>query len=728
MRAVSCQLSAVSYSGFVTSSPRSGRVVACILVFVMAWVLVTPVTALDIHVAITGNDTNPGTVKQPIATLQHARDLLRESGRLGQETCTVWVRAGVYTLTESFTLNIQDSGSEQQPVVYRAVDGQSVRLVGGRSLGPQDFAPVTDSATWTRVQPAVRGQIVALDLVKLGIRHMDAYPDKFTDNGGIIELFIDNQRMPVSRYPNTFGDMTMQRVLVNGGGQEKPGDWRVYYNTGTPEQRRALEKGPPRPGVFAYRPKHQAAHARWARALDRGVWLKGYWRVVWQNETVRVAGIDTDKQTVTLAVPVSNGIGSKYHRPEGSGEEIYWVMNLLEEVDRPGEWAIDFVDKKLYLYPPKDLNRSSVLISDMAAPVIDLREASHVQLQGLTVEGSLSDGIRISCGQSNTVLGCTVRNVAKYGVRVEGGSDHEVRSCDLYALGAGGVWLSGGDAVVTPRVPARHRVINNDIHHFGQIERVYAPGVNVGFIGGGGGSRRVDAVGMHVAHNAIHHCPHAGVLFNSFDNVLEYNEVFQFALVSNDMGAFYSYAKEDGIGNTTFRYNFMHSSPEGDGIYFDNLADRPCIFGNIAYRLGPQSSQLKAKRGCAYLIKNFGESPVDIQNNIAVDCKEGFFVRRGSPSTICSNVAVACIKASDDLPELTVYNMDPGFVDLAALNLALKPNAQVYRDVPDFKPIPFERIGLYADEFRHSVPDYRPGVALWQPGAKAAGYDIMDRE
>ncbi len=698
------------------------------MVLVVVCSIAVNTIALEIHVATTGNDTYPGTLSKPVATLQRARDLVRDSGRLGQEPCTVRIGGGVYTMTESFTLDARDSGTETHPVVYRAAVGQTVRLIGGRSLQADDFSPVTDAKTWGRIQPTVRDRVVSLDLAKLNIAHMASFPDKFTDNGGIVELFIDNQRMPVSRYPNVFGEMAMKQVLVNGGGQEKPGDWRVYYNTGTPEQRRALEKGPPRSGVFAYRPEHQMAHTRWAQVLDRGVWLKGYWRVVWQNETVRVAAIDTHKQTVTLAVPVSNGIGNKYKRPAGSGEEIYWVMNLLEEVDRPGEWAIDFVDQKLYLYPPKDLSKVSVLISDMAAPVINLHDVSHVRLQGLGVEGSLGDGICIRGGHFNSVLGCTVRNVAKYGVRVEGGRQHEVRSCDLYSLGAGGVWLSGGDASVTPRVPARHRVVNNDIHHFGQIERVYAPGVNVGFSGGGGGSRRLDAVGMCVAHNAIHDCPHAGVLFNSFDNLFEFNEIFQFALVSNDMGAFYSYAKENGIGNTSFKHNFMHSSPEGDGIYFDNLADHPHIIGNVAYRLGPQSSRIQAKRGCAYLIKNFGEAPVDMQNNIAVDCKEGFFVRRGVPSMIRNNVAVTCAKTSDDLPDLTVYDTDPGFVDLKALNLGLKSDARVYRDLPEFKPIPFDRIGLYADEFRHSVPDYRQTLARWQPGQKAAGYDIMDRE
>ena len=258
-----------------------------------------------------------------------------------------------------------------------------------------------------------------------------------------------------------------------------------------------------------------------------------------------------------------------------------------------------------------------------------MKNAHHIEFRNITVEGTLSDGVRIINGHETALRGCTVRNVAKYGIVVEGGSSNVVESCDLYALGAGGVGLSGGDARSQPRVSAGHRVENCDIHHFGEIERVYAPGVNVGYRGGGGGSAKLDAVGMIVRHNAIHHCPHAGVLFNSFDNLFEHNEVFQFALVSNDMGAFYSYSKPGGIGNNTFRYNFMHSSPEGDGVYYDNVAKHPRIYGNIAYRLGPSDPEKKAKRGCGFLIKNGTNNRVDIFNNIAVDCRAGYWIKHG---------------------------------------------------------------------------------------------------
>ena len=126
---------------------------------------------------------------------------------------------------------------------------------------------------------------------------------------------------------------------INGGGQEtKNADWANFYAAGQKEAAK------PRPGVFEYRDKQTN---RWANVLDRGVWIKGFWRIPWQNEAVRIAKIDTTAQTITLSVPVSGGIGNKYTRPEGNGKEPYWLMNLLEEVDQPGEWAVDFKDKKL---------------------------------------------------------------------------------------------------------------------------------------------------------------------------------------------------------------------------------------------------------------------------------------------------------------------------------------------------------------------------------------------
>lgn len=673
--------------------------------------------SLEIYVTEDGKDTGFGTLDSPFATIEKARDTLRESGLLGKEVNQVWVGPGTYRFTKSLTFGAEDSGSEEFPVTYRS-EPHGARLSGGITVLPSAFAKMTSKDSIARVNPGATGKVLELDVERLGVEHIAAYPNVFQDNGGILELFVGGKRLPISHYPNDFGGMKMKKVLDTGGGPQGKG-----------EEKNPPKKAdePPSNGTFQYRKEHQAAHERWARSVDRGVWMKGYWRVVWENAAIRVGSIDTGNRTVTFAARISNGIGSKYHRPEGSGEEVYWVMNLLEEIDEPGEWAIDFVEKKLYLYPPAGFEDSIVVMADTKAPVISTNETSNIIFRGFDIDGSLAEGIKIGGGENVSINGCTVSSVTGYAIYIDGGLKHTVRSCDLHDLGAGGIWVKGGDQDASPRIPSGHLIINNDIHHFGQVERVYAPGVNVGYVGGG--SRKMNAVGVRVAHNSIHDCPHAGVLFNSFDNVYEYNEIFRFALASNDMGAFYSFAIDGCTGNNTFRGNFMHSSPEGDGIYYDNQAGYPKIVGNISYRIGPQTGGKPAARGSGYLIKNFNKSPVTMTDNLAIDCKVGFSGRWGEEGSLFrDNISIGSGEDKMELPGIADLNGDPGFVDMGALDFTLRTDLGLRKMFPNFTPVDFEKIGLYKDEFRTELPDYRTGAAKWVPGEGSVGYEILDRE
>jgi hypothetical protein len=193
-------------------------------------------------------------------------------------------------------LAAEDSGAEGAPVIYRGAANESARLCGGRVVPSSDFREVADVAVLARVQPAARDKILELDLLALGIRHCNRYPDLFKDSGGIVDLYFNGRRMPLSRFPNQ-GTMTMKRVFSNTGRQRGEG------------------------GTFEYRGRYAPQHERWQGIVDRGVWLVGYWRVPWQIESVRVNSIDTDRHAVTLSRPVQGGIGSKYHRPQGSGRE-----------------------------------------------------------------------------------------------------------------------------------------------------------------------------------------------------------------------------------------------------------------------------------------------------------------------------------------------------------------------------------------------------------------------
>ena len=710
------------------------RLASLVLNFALLLTFSSCQRSTDIYVVADVEATGDGSKGRPMASLEQALAKAAAAAKEGRKA-TVWLADGDYAIDAPLALDAAHSGQADNPVVIRAIHPRKARFTGGRKLAAADFTPANSAGELERMRPEVRGRILCLDLEKAGVKHLKRYPDVFTDWGGIVDLVCAGKRLPLSRFPNGDDYMTIRRVTYNAGGPQ--GDWRDPSN---------IQKVPPgsKGGIFQYRDEFHDRHAIWARSLDRGVWFKGYWRVTWENPAIRVDSIDPDARAVTLAKPIQNGIGNKYTRPEGNGRESYWAMNLLEEIDQPGEWCVDFKERKLYLLPPDGLSESEILLLDRSEPVIGITDASHMVLRDILVEGNLGDGIRVTGGSDILIAGCEVRNVGKYAVVLDDGKSHRVLSCDLHHLGAGGVWLGGGDPATDPPTPAGHEVVNNHIHHFARIERVYAPGVNCGFTGGGGGGHHT-AVGMRVAHNLIHDTPHGGVLFGSLNSVFEFNEVFRYCQVSNDLGAFYSYDyHKRGFGGHTFRYNLIHSSALGDGIYFDHDHPRMKVHGNIV-RLGSTG-----KRGTAFLFKkgDLEAAPQDIDcwNNIAIDCRFGYeFVSKlPNKGRIENNIAVACdtpmtwsdIKGGKQVPTApfasgknSVYQENPGFADIGRLDFRLEKDARIHKDLPDFERIPVEKIGLFRDEYRKQLPDPREIRRFDFTEGQDSGlrYDILDR-
>ena len=51
-----------------------------------------------------------------------------------------------------------------------------------------------------------------------------------------------------------------------------------------------------------------------------------------------------------------------------------------------------------------------------------------------------------------------------------------------------------------------------------------------------------------------------------------------------------------------------------------------------------------------------------------------------------------------------ITDRNPGFVNARKGDFRLKPNSEVFERLPGFKPIPFQKMGLYADELRPNPP------------------------
>jgi len=92
--------------------------------------------AADIHLASDGNDANPGTAERPLATLERARDVIRERQRRGPlgEAVTVRLRGGTYPITREVRFGPEDSGTARFPITYLGVGPGAVVLDGGRRI------------------------------------------------------------------------------------------------------------------------------------------------------------------------------------------------------------------------------------------------------------------------------------------------------------------------------------------------------------------------------------------------------------------------------------------------------------------------------------------------------------------------------------------------------------------------------------------------------------------
>jgi hypothetical protein len=687
------------------------------------------------YVATEGNDAWSGKLAQPnaaktdgpLATLQRARELTRKVAP-GVARIVI-VRGGSYFLGETFCLGQQDSGTAEQPALWQAAAGEEVRLVGGRMLPPEDFRPVSDTGVLTRLDPAARGKVVQVDLRALKIALPAAFPPSFHGASPAPDVFFNDRRMTLARWPNE-GWATIAKIIDPGS---RPRDNSSGFAPGN------------RPGTFEYSGDRPS---RWN--LAAGVWLHGYWCYDWWDEVIQIKAIDPAKHRITLARPHVYGLQQGNFLPRR-----YRAINLLDELDEPGEYYIDRETGTFYFWPPAGLGGARIVLATLGTPVVALKDASHVLLHGFIVEDSQGDGMAIHGGTADRIQACVVRNVRQMGIRVEGGKAHRVEACDIYGTGTGGLLLAGGDRKTL--TPARHEAMNNHIWQFSEHQLTGAYAIVF------------EGVGNRAAHNLIHDAPHQAILVGGNDHVFEYNIIHDACAQSDDCGALYKGRNPSCRGNM-IRYNFWHhvGNPHVTGLkgggtlglYFDDGDGGDTVFGNVFYRCGePALSPIAA-------VYSHGGHDILAENNVFIDCHRAFgstpstddrwrraldggedchwdvLLRKdvditrppytthypslvgyldfklGQPriSRAVHNLLVRChdVKAGNwqvKPEENLVLDHDPGFVDAAHGNFQLKADAEVFARLPGFKPIPFQKIGLYADELRPTLP-----AETWRPG------------
>lgn len=570
------------------------------------------VAGVVIWVSPDGDDLASGATAEPLATIKGARDWIRNgrtSGALGDAAVTVYLRGGSYRISDTVAFGPEDSGVPGARVRYSAAPGEDVRITGGPTLPSSAVVPVTDQAILARLPQAGQGQVVQIDLGALGIHDLGEYRDYGYGRGtnpAPAELFVNGRSMTVAAWPNE-GEAPIGAVLDPGSNP-------------------SLGQRDNRGATFVLA---DPALSRWDQADQ--MFVSGFFWHGWAHDSIRVESVDTAAQTVTLAS------ASQYSVRSGQTWSNVGVSNLLEEIDRPGEYFIDHQTRIAYLYPQGPLAGASIQLSLLDTPLLSLIDASHLDFTGLTFESARGMGVYLEGGQDVKIAGNTFQNLGAVALSIgqgaippaylgdpapqvpasnivgalqgrlanfstwnrRGGTGHEIVGNDVRDTGAGGILAGAGDRPTL--TPSGIRIANNDVRSVNRWLTTSAPGI------------WINGAGILVEHNLVADSVQRALFVNGNLHVVRKNELYHAVRDADDVGAVGMYRDPSEFGNL-FEHNFIHDNGSDygahgtQGIFLDDGTSGQIVRGNVFVRAGSN-----------FAVKLHGGRHNRIENNIFVD-------------------------------------------------------------------------------------------------------------
>ncbi|MCY2931409.1 MAG: right-handed parallel beta-helix repeat-containing protein [Planctomycetota bacterium] len=545
--------------------------------------------ASDLYVSPSGNDANPGTKDKPLATLERARDAIRQRKKnpLPPGGVSVYLRAGRYNLDKTFTLTPQDSGEAGSPVVYTAPEGETAVITGVRPIAGWKKLDAPPPAA----NPKAAGKLWVADVPKGWRFHY---------------LYVDGRGEPNARTtPST----------------RWPTDWPRLASAGPAAPEGRLATFPP--GVLENLPGDGQVEMDVITAT-------------WWNSLVVLKDIDAARNTARMH---GKNTGQNPGNLFAFGGGAFNLRNALTVLDQPGEWVVDSAAGRVYYWPPDGTMTGKTVEAPALYELVRLQgdeeaqgwkqQVHHVEIRGLTFQ--YTDRLaedrwpdewlkRNSENTDATIYLQGARDCLVEGNRIlhSGGYalvlDHyaqgnRVVRNEMAWLASGGVQLSGyGPGAVD--VNKRNAVERNYVHDSG-LEYMHSAAVT---LYGSGGNR--------IRGNCLRRLPYAGVVIvgasfeqandpsrmdcadcygntqsqyqirwndvnghkpftrasfkgwlHSGDNQVEYNLVSEFMTTMVDGGALYAWCCGD---NNLWRKNLIHKTSGQSmawALYMDDVVD-----------------------------------------------------------------------------------------------------------------------------------------------------------
>lgn len=520
-----------------------------------------------LYVSPKGDDRNAGTLSHPLKTIGAALGKMKEI-TAGQQV-EVMLRGGTYEIDATLEVN-------RDHVFIHPYQDETVTISGGKSVTRNSLKPVKEQAVLDRLQPQVRSLIREIDFKKNRMELVGLHATGFGRPSQVAwtEVFVDGQPLRIARWPN---DSTVMIGKIQESGVAKEG------------------KEAPFP-VFGYQEERPSG---WKSVEN--MWISGYFAHGYADDMICVESIDTIHKMIHTRQHTVYGFMT------GAPWRQWFALNLLEELDVPGEYVIDAGRGKMYVYPPAG-KMENWSVSLLESPLMAIEHCKDVKVQGITFEYGRHIGVYMENTHRALIKNCIIRNMGGVGVSIgkgtlkagnqrghesggspasrvvgdlmgtvyqnilfnrEGGTENGVVDCYIYNVGAGGISLGGGDRASL--TPAGNYVENCRIHDYNRIEKSYRPGI------------WMDGVGNRISKCDIYNAPSMAILFHGNNHVIELCDITNVCSEVDDQGAVY-YGRDPSEQGNVIRYCYFHElSPRHrvTATYHDDGACGAEVYGNI---------------------------------------------------------------------------------------------------------------------------------------------------
>jgi len=419
----------------------------------------------DFYVAPDGSDEGEGTLSSPFATLERARDAVRERKKTKKGDITVLIRGGTYRLDKTVVFGLEDSGGDGQTITYAAWPGEMPVFSAGREI--KGWKKV--SRKLSDLSPKARNRVYVADV-----------------RGCFFTLYDKDGLLPRARSAGF--------IPLEGGSKNE-----VHFPKGRMKNWSNLEDV-----EIVIRPTH--------------AWIVNVLPLASVDEKTQIARTAVDATYAMNGLHFIHGEESCWVENilEALDEPGEWVLNtkegklylwprgrspvfmptLLElirvegKIDKRGPTdmparnlrfrGLTFMHGERYQVLPDDAGlQHDWDMHDKANALVRLRGTENCTIENCHFLYSGSDAIRVDLyGIGNTISGNHIEHV-----------------------GGGGILLCGYGPG-TKDVNRKNLVTNNHIHHVGEIYR-HSPGI---FLWQSGENR--------VSNNLIHHTPYTGIIIS----------------------------------------------------------------------------------------------------------------------------------------------------------------------------------------------------------------------